>query len=222
MRKGVTASQNIALLRYARACHVLLAWNLLTHFPGDSTEDMRQTLAILPKLRHLNPPTGVSGLSIDRFSPYFDFAEDFGITNKRPWQSYYDVLPAQADVAAIAYHFMGDYPSGSREDPDTARSLQDAVEAWRGAWAVGKERPILLVTPIGDDAFLLLDTRSEQQPRIRFLTRDEARATLVLGRLTDARAQWAVANGFALAIDAQSVPLAIASYDVLRQFGGTS
>ena len=56
MDKGVSARQNIALMRYARAVGLSLTWNLLYAFPGDQLEDYEQTLALVPLLRHLNPP----------------------------------------------------------------------------------------------------------------------------------------------------------------------
>src|SRR5579864_6344189 len=53
MDKGVTARQNIALLRYARAARLEMNWNLLYGFPGDGAEEYRQTLDLLRHMRHL-------------------------------------------------------------------------------------------------------------------------------------------------------------------------
>ena len=218
MKKGVSASQNLALLRYARICHVTLAWNLLTHFPGDSAEPMQETLAILPKLRHLNPPTGVTGLAIDRFSPYFDRADAYGVRNLRPWEAYADVFPTGSDIANIAYHFHGDYESGSRSDPDTGKQAKREIELWRESWSPGRERPVLLVTALGDECFLLLDTRIEGPPDIRFLDWRSARAVLTPGPLDDLESQWAIAQGYALALDGRRAPLAVASYEIMKSF----
>ena len=44
-----------------------------------------ETLAILPLLHHLQPPSGFAPLRFDRFSPYFDQAEQFGISDMRPY-----------------------------------------------------------------------------------------------------------------------------------------
>jgi hypothetical protein len=56
MDKGVSAPQNIALMRYARAISLSLTWNLLYAFPRP-TRDYEQTLALVPLL-HLNPSGG--------------------------------------------------------------------------------------------------------------------------------------------------------------------
>ena len=59
MDKGVTARQNIALMRYARAVGLTLTWNLLYAFPGDHVEDYEETLRVVPLLRHIQPPGGL-------------------------------------------------------------------------------------------------------------------------------------------------------------------
>jgi radical SAM superfamily enzyme YgiQ (UPF0313 family) len=102
MNKGVSASQNVALLRYARACGVTVNWNMLYAFPGDQQEDYEQTLALMPLISHLHPPAGGCLLSIDRFSPYFDRSEQYGISNVRPMDAYFDVLPDGVDVRKVA------------------------------------------------------------------------------------------------------------------------
>jgi len=93
MDKGVTARQNIALLRHARAVGVEMNWNLLYGFPGDGVREYRHTLALLPCLRHRPPPTDVCRISIDRFSPYFFAPARYGIRSVRPMDSYAAILP---------------------------------------------------------------------------------------------------------------------------------
>jgi hypothetical protein len=88
MRKGVKSWQNIAALRHARMCDVYVNWNLLTSFPGDRISHYKDQERLVPLLHHLCPPSGLNQLSIDRFSPYFDTPERFGITNIRPMASY--------------------------------------------------------------------------------------------------------------------------------------
>jgi len=192
MKKGVTAAQNIALLRYARVNDVVLTWNLLTEFPGDSAISIREMLAVIPLLRHLMPPTGVSPLSIDRFSPYFDQSDQYGIVNLRPWPSYAEVFPDHANLQQLAYHFAADYESGSRKEPDTVRQLRNEVEAWRLAWVHDAAPPVLGVSQLDNDRFVLIDSRATEEPRIHFLTRDQARATLVEGPLSALESRWAL------------------------------
>jgi ribosomal peptide maturation radical SAM protein 1 len=217
MRKGVSAAQNIALLRYARITDVSLAWNLLAEFPGDSAQNYAEMLDLLPALRHLNPPSGLSPLSIDRFSPYFDQRETYGIMNLRPWPSYTDVFPAEADVPGLAYHFRADYESGSRRQPEVVDKLREEVDAWRNAWVETETRPLLAVSRLEEDAFVLMDTRDPATPRIKFLTREQAHATLASTSLSTPAAQWSIANRYALDLDGRSIPLAIASYELMSE-----
>jgi ribosomal peptide maturation radical SAM protein 1 len=222
MKKGVSASQNIALLRYARSSNVSLAWNLLTEFPGDSVTSYQETLSMLPALRHLNPPTGVSPLSIDRFSPYFYQTAQYGISKLRPWSAYCEVFPDRANIPLLAYHFEADYESGSRNEPQLLTELRDEVESWRQSWVGDDARPVLAVSHISGDTYLLIDTREMERPRIRFLSQNQARSVLVEGPLSGTASGWAIDNGYALNLDGKRVPLAIASYELMREFASAT
>jgi ribosomal peptide maturation radical SAM protein 1 len=218
MQKGVSGSQNIGLLRYSRACGVALTWNMLVEFPNDSIESFLETLSIVPYLRHLNPPSGVSPLSIDRFSPYFNHSSLYGITNLRPWSSYFEVFPEESDVYQLAYHFQGDYESDSRKDFDTMSRLDEEVIAWREAWTADATPPALAVSRLDLDTYVLIDTRDSSRPHVKFLTACQARAVLVELPLSSLDAQWAITNKYALRIDGKSVPLAIGSYELMNTF----
>ena len=170
MQKGVSGSQNIGLMRYARACGVVLAWNMLAEFPNDSIDSYSETLSIVPYLRHLNPPSGVTPLSIDRFSPYFNQSFRYGINNLRPWSSYFDVFPEGSDVDHLAYHFQGEYESASRKDVDTMSRLEKEVSAWRDAWRVDAAPPALAVSELDLNTYVLIDTRESSRPHVRFLS----------------------------------------------------
>jgi len=222
MDKGVTARQNIALMRYARAVGVNLAWNLLYAFPGDHAADYEETLGLIPLLRHLNPPAGLSFLSIDRFSPYFDFPERYGITNMRPMKSYFSVFPATANIEKLAYHFVGDYGSGSRETPELMKHLETDVDQWMSLWNKQDEAlPALAVTSLAEDTFLLMDTRGlEDTEEIQFLDRDQA-SLILAGRRLDERddnVEWALEAKLIVELDRLFVPLATAEPALLREF----
>lgn len=222
MDKGVSAQQNIALMRYARAVGLSLTWNLLYAFPGDGADEYEQTLALVPLLRHLCPPGGLSFLSIDRFSPYFEFPERYGITNVRPMNGYASVLPPAADVKKIAYHFIGDYASGSREQPELMQKLEAEVDRWMSLWRMEEEAlPALAITSLSEDTFLLMDTRGlEDTEEIQFLDREQASVALA-GRPLNRRdeiVEWALEAKLVVEIDSRFVPLATAEPELLRTF----
>ena len=220
MEKGVTARQNVALLRYARAAELALNWNLLFAFPGDLQQDYEETLELIPLISHLNPPGGLYHLSIDRFSPYFDRAPDFGVRDLRPLDSYAAVLPDGAPAEEIAYHFTARYASGILERPDLIRELDGAVKRWKALWEIPDQPPpSLAVEALSEDEFILLDTRRlEGTEDVQFLTRAEAHVVLRGGRLDAVESlRWALDRKLLAKVDSRYVPLAVAAPDLLAE-----
>jgi ribosomal peptide maturation radical SAM protein 1 len=220
MRKAVLVRQNLAILRYARTLHMGLAWNLLYGFPGDRADDYRDMIGLMRLSRHLSPPSGVTELEIDRFSPYFDHPEEFGLTDIKALGAYQTIYPDGADIDQIAYTFDVAYPSGSRQDTALMDELRHEVNEWRSAWVLNRSRPpVLHVRPDGDEMFLLEDRRGlPDQPACWTLRREQAEFLLVgepLGR--SPLADWAIDNRLAVARDGWCVPLATADFDTLRR-----
>lgn len=206
MKKGVLARQNVALLRYAHVVGVHLKWNLLWGFPGDDLDSYRRTLALLPLLRHLPPPQAFAHLHLDRFSPYFDHPEQYGVSNLRPLPGYADVFPSAVDPASVAYHFTGDYPSGAHDDEVLVQELVDVVQEWKQAWET--RRCVLTVRSVGP-SWLLTDTRPIGRNPMLYLNDAQARAVLVGGpRGRVGAADWAIRNRLAVDLDGWCVPLA--------------
>ena len=220
MDKGVSAVQNLALLRYARAADVTLNWSLLYGLPGDQVSEYEHMLNLLPFLAHFDPPVALCPLSVDRFSPYFNRPEHYGIVHTRPWSGYESVLPEGADVAKIAYHFNADYPCEVTDTSDVIVRLAESVEKWRGAWERKNGPPVLAVAPLTDDQFMLVDTRGlPAAHKVTFLTR--AQATVVLAGARRERTSdvaWALDHGYAVDVDSTIVPLATAPPALIQEF----
>lgn len=220
MKKGVSASQNIALLRYARIVDLAVNWNLLYAFPGDRLEWYESTAKLMPLLTHLNPPTGLCHLSIDRFSPYFERPGEYQITNLQAMAPYFDVLPDSVDHHQLAYHFEGVYHSESREHPELMKEIEQAIEEWREVWkTVDEPRPALEVAPLSNDLFLMADSRGLPDAQ-EFEFVNLARASMALvGRtiLSDAEdLEWALSRRVCVELDGDIVPLATAPAGVLH------
>jgi ribosomal peptide maturation radical SAM protein 1 len=110
MRKGVSGIQNIQLLKWCKELGITPAWNILWGFPGESEKDYEHMAALIPKLFHLQPPVYAGNFFLIRFSPYFEHAEKFGITNIIPASSYSYIYPFSPEaVANLAYYFYFDY-----------------------------------------------------------------------------------------------------------------
>lgn len=211
MKKGVKARQNIAMLRFARAVDVAVNWNALYAFPGDEEADYRESVRLIPFVAHLNPPSGLCHLSLDRFSPYHASPERYGIRTIWPERGYYDVYPADCDIENLAYHFEGDYDTAARRDVDLVNELNTAIEDWRKLWEdAEKVPPVLGVSSLTEDAFLIVDTREIRTQMFHLVDRVKAMAALVETRPGQPGAAWALENRVAVRIGDVIVPLAVA------------
>ncbi|HZA22671.1 MAG TPA: hypothetical protein VFA32_08725 [Dehalococcoidia bacterium] len=198
---------------------VWLGWNLLYALPGDELVEYQKTLELIPLLRHLQPPLGLSHLSLERFSPYFMNRTQYGIENLRPIGAYYGFLPEHADVAKIAYHFEGDYESWSKASPQFMEKLEAEISNWRRAWESDGELPSLAVSALDGDCYLLLDTRGVPGTKeLNLLNADQAR--LVLTGVADSPQdlQWALDRKVMALLDSRPVPLVTAELKLFQRF----
>ena len=155
MRKGTTALRNIQLLKWGRQFDVSVDWNILYGFPGETREDYQEIMGYLPAIRFLQPPCACGPVRLDRFSPYYDAPQTFGMINVRPLLTYQFLYPfPQSSLRKIAYYFEYDYES--EVDPS---GFADEVIAWTDHWRQNPERGSLQ-SVVRNDAMVLVDTRS--------------------------------------------------------------
>jgi len=223
MNKGTLARQNIGLLRHARAAGLDLFWNLLWGIPGDLARSYEQTLELIPFLHHLQPPSGLIHLSIDRFSPYFDRPQDYGLSSLKPAPAYDAAFPVYADKQRLAYHFEAEYDCESHDAPELIEALRSAVEEWRALWAQGSaSAPTLRVVQLSaftGEEYLLIDTRGVAKgDGFQFLDTEQA-AIALTPRVLDSEEElsWAIERGLGVIVDSWYIPLATASTEVLQR-----
>jgi ribosomal peptide maturation radical SAM protein 1 len=140
MRKGVRASQNVNLLRWAQHHNIRVDWNLLWGFPGETEQDYAEQAAAIPHLIHLSPPANVGRIWLERFSPLFTEQDACQLRSKAPERSYRYVYPGDVDLDRVAYFFDYELDGGLPDSAYTA--VRDAATGWSGAW-LGDERPVL-------------------------------------------------------------------------------
>ncbi|MEU3980558.1 RiPP maturation radical SAM C-methyltransferase [Streptomyces sp. NPDC026672] len=156
LKKGATAYQNIRFLLGCAECGVLPVWNILTGYPNETPESLREQIALLPSLTHLQPPDNdILVVHFDRFSPYVERPEEFGLRLSRPLPGYRHVYPylAPDDLWNIAYHFEGEFA----DDPDNAelrRTLAARVSLWRA-----RDPRTTFTYRLGFDSIALTDRR---------------------------------------------------------------
>jgi len=156
MRKGVTAIQNVQLLRLCKEYGIEIAWNLLYGFPRENPEDYVEMGQVIDAISHLKPPGVLAPIRLDRFSPNYDDAGDFGIAEVRPFSMYAAVYPfAPEVVAGLAYFFEYRYADG-RDCNAYLSPIVESVQRWRA------RRNGNLSKSYGTDPELMLeDTRIE-------------------------------------------------------------
>jgi ribosomal peptide maturation radical SAM protein 1 len=109
LNKGVTAIQNLALLKWCRERGIRATWNLLIAIPGEEALDYYAQIALFAKIPHFQPPKRLNPIRIDRFSPYFNDYAAHGWSSLEPRAEYRAMHPhlSAAAVRDIAYHFDG-------------------------------------------------------------------------------------------------------------------
>lgn len=140
MRKGVSAAQNVNVLRWARYYGIDVSWNLLWGFPGETEQDYASQAAVVPHLLHLRPPLSADRFWLERFSPLYGESENFPLLSRTPERSYRYIYPAGVDLDRIAYFF--DYELRGALPDSAYTDLACAVERWSQAWR-GAEPPVL-------------------------------------------------------------------------------
>jgi ribosomal peptide maturation radical SAM protein 1 len=154
MDKGVTALQNVRVLKWCAEIGIQPFWNILYGFPGEDPAEYERMARLVPSLAHLPAPYRMIQIRMDRFSPNFDEAVARGFSNVRPAAAYrYVYPPTLGDLDRLAYYFDYDYADG-RDPQGYTAALQASVAAWRGR--SGDARLELRVT---DDELQIEDSR---------------------------------------------------------------
>ena len=151
MRKGVKAIQNIQLLKWCGELGIVPNWNLIWGFPGESADDYRQMANLIPRLTHLPPPIWATDIRLDRFSPNFNQADEFGFTAVKPYPAYSYIYPLPPEtVSNLAYFFSHEYEDG-RDVASYVSPLIDQVKIWKET----HERSVLYWIDKGSDAIIV-------------------------------------------------------------------
>lgn len=142
MDKGVTPMQNIVCLKWSFYYRVAVSWNILLGFPGETNDDYRRQIDLIPSLLHLQPPESTGKLWLERFSPYFMRPHEYGVRITGPGAAYEYVYDArQIDLKQIAYDFEYELDDWA-VDPHVYQELMSAIDGWRRLHA-SNDRPFL-------------------------------------------------------------------------------
>jgi ribosomal peptide maturation radical SAM protein 1 len=158
MRKGTTALRNIQLLKWCKEYEVCVDWNMLYGFPGETDEDYLCMFNYLPEIRHLQAPSGSGPIRLDRFSPYYESPESFGLSNIRAMEVFRYIYPFDEQTRnRIACYFDFDYSPG-QEMSQKVHSIIDYIKSWSEDPAPGD-----LMVVDKSQSLLIHDTRSTHE-----------------------------------------------------------
>jgi ribosomal peptide maturation radical SAM protein 1 len=196
--KGVTALQNVYLLKCCAEHGVVPLWNLLIRVPGETREDYAHMERWLPLVFHLRPPGGgAPRVECHRYSPYYQRRDDY-VEDLRPARWYRGLFPEdRVDLARVAYYFDVAWKH-TLGDPAYDRVLELVAE-WRARWRA-HQAPRLVIAGAGDRAGAcidILDTRRGEPVRHALAPR----ASAIYRRLADPIAPRQLAGELGLAED---------------------
>jgi len=131
MRKGVSALQNIQLMKWCKELGLKAYYNLIWGFPGEHPDDYLEMVRLVPLITHLQPPVGEGPIRIDRFSPNFEQAEQLGFNKLLPHPAYRYVYPFGPEVLCNLAYFFTPECSTYSNFPEYTKPLGDEVKQWR-------------------------------------------------------------------------------------------
>ncbi|MFD9254545.1 RiPP maturation radical SAM C-methyltransferase [Streptomyces bottropensis] len=137
LRKGATAFHNLRFLVLCQELGIDAQWNLLSAMPEETAAMLLEQLRLIPFITHLAPPSTVSKVRVDRYSPYFEKPGEFGIALEGPEPKYRFVHAGRTagERAELAYSF--DHVELAARGEDTAAemlALRRRLGARVGLW----------------------------------------------------------------------------------------
>lgn len=161
MNKGVSAKQNIYLLKFADEFNIEILWNYIYGFPREDSDSLTDEIKLIKKLRSLPPPYSHSRVRVDRYSPLFDEGTKHGIvvgapTGRDKW------LPFPLDSRTrMAYFFDFSYTGEDElENNSLWEQLASEIDMWKKQY-----RPKSLTYSVKGSSVIILDNRPMMEAR---------------------------------------------------------
>jgi len=162
MNKGVSALKNIEFLKFSREAGVRCSWNMLAGFPGESDQWYQEMAELVPSIFHLQPPSGLIKIFIDRFGSYQKDPEKFGLKIS-PLKVYSYIYPfPPEDIGGLIYYFQNDNDPLANDprafETPGRNELRKKVDQWINSfWSVRRE---MLGMRDDGESFKVTDLRS--------------------------------------------------------------
>jgi ribosomal peptide maturation radical SAM protein 1 len=159
--KGCTGLQNIQTLKWCKELGIETSWLMLFGFPNEPSEEYAKITKWIPLLNHLDPPAYCGPFHLDRFSPYHNNPERYGIKNIKPLPAYNFIFPfdeKSLNNLAAFFTYDGEHP----ESYTTELTLE--IQKWYDSSAQSDLFSVLQM-----DKLLIWDLRSEDKTELTTL-----------------------------------------------------
>jgi len=165
MRKGVSAFQNVQLLKNCALYGIYPSWSILVGFPDEDEATYTKYIHDIPLLVHLPPPGEVCHVRYDRYSPYFNEADTYEL-KLQPYRFYELVYPFNKEsLMNLAYYFM-DTAHNERyaKTMEWISKIREKLDPWRRSWdsKQSQERPKLFFREKGARSAVIYDSRWDE------------------------------------------------------------
>jgi ribosomal peptide maturation radical SAM protein 1 len=217
MGKGVSAAQNIALMRWCAELGVRAYWNILYGFPHEPADSYARQLDLMRHLVHLPAPTACALIRLDRFSPNYNDWQARGFTSIAPLPAYRHLFPFDDEtLARLAYFFVYDHPQLAAAVEGGANMVR-FVRRWRDVRA--REEGGRLQVTAGEGGFSLIDDRLEHRGDHRSLSAVELAVLLACDR--PAKPTLVLERARAVGPGAEDALGRLTADSVIAELGGT-
>lgn len=166
MKKGSTSFQNIQLLKNCITYNIYPIWSIILGFPGEDESVYDKYYDDFPLLTHLPPPSQFMPMRIDRYSYYFDNAEQIGL-EIQPDEFYKFIYPFEDDVVFnMAYYFVDTNENASyiQTMNKHMKNIEERFQSWRDRWYESADipQPMLYIKKRGKPSSIIFDSRSQE------------------------------------------------------------
>jgi ribosomal peptide maturation radical SAM protein 1 len=172
MAKGVSAIENIAIMKSALACAITLEGNLIVEFPGSTEEEIQETLQNLDFVMPFRPLTSAA-FFLGYGSPVHHDLKNYGISRLIPHRKNLAFFPA--DLLEDLQMMTMDYRGGRLRQRRLWRPVIDRIADWQRFHAGRKSNQPALSFRDGGSFLIIRQERLDGQTlrhRLRGLSRD--------------------------------------------------
>lgn len=130
MSKGITAIENVTVLKWCKFFNIKPYYNLLTHFPLETTLDIAEEIALIKKIGHLDPPSGTPCFILAYDSPIYRDPAAYNVGERKIPERYKYIYPRHILEKLVLPNLA--YETVTSLDTEEAREkFHKLIQTWR-------------------------------------------------------------------------------------------